>query len=62
MELVKFIFSDFWIFTGAILILYMFINGFGYSWRLLLRHLNIKKYGYPPEHCDADGDFKIEKK
>jgi hypothetical protein len=22
-----------------------------------LRHMNIRKYGYPPSHCDADGDF-----
>jgi hypothetical protein len=25
-----------------------------------LRHWNIRKHGYPPEHCDADGDFKHE--
>jgi hypothetical protein len=24
----------------------------------ILRHRNISKHGYPPEHCDADGDFK----
>jgi len=23
-----------------------------------LRHANIRKHGYPPTHCDADGDFK----
>ena len=22
-----------------------------------LRHMNIRKHGYPPPHCDADGDF-----
>lgn len=22
-----------------------------------LRHRNIQKHGYPPEHCDVDGDF-----
>ena len=26
-----------------------------------LRHWNIRKHGYPPAHCDADGDFKPEK-
>lgn len=26
----------------------------------VLRHWNIRKYGYPPPHCDADGDFKEE--
>jgi hypothetical protein len=24
----------------------------------LLRHLDIKRNGWPPVHCDADGDFK----
>jgi len=24
----------------------------------ILRHWNIRKHGYPPTHCDADGDFK----
>lgn len=27
----------------------------------ILRHFNIRKHGYPPIHCDADGDFKQEK-
>jgi hypothetical protein len=27
-----------------------------------MRHLDIKKNGYPPAHCDADGDFKPEPK
>ena len=25
-----------------------------------LRHMNIRKHGYPPKHCDADGDFKTK--
>jgi hypothetical protein len=24
----------------------------------LIRTVTIHKHGYPPEHCDADGDFK----
>jgi hypothetical protein len=24
----------------------------------VMRHHNIGKHGYPPPHCDADGDFK----
>ena len=23
----------------------------------IMRHANIRKHGYPPAHCDADGDF-----
>jgi hypothetical protein len=26
----------------------------------VLRHWNIHKHGYPPPHCDADGDFRDE--
>ncbi len=25
-----------------------------------LRHWNIRLHGYPPPHCDADGDFRSE--
>ena len=28
----------------------------------IMRHYNIRKYGYPPPHCDADGDFKEDPK
>ena len=24
----------------------------------IMRHWNIRKHGYPPSHCDADGDFR----
>lgn len=30
-------------------------------WNRTLRHLNIRKHGYPPAHCDADGDFRPTK-
>ncbi len=26
----------------------------------ILRHRNIRLHGYPPAHCDADGDFRDE--
>jgi hypothetical protein len=25
-----------------------------------LRHMNIRKHGWPPVHCDGDGDFRKE--
>lgn len=27
-------------------------------WNRLMRHLNIRKSGWPPSHCDADGEFR----
>jgi len=32
----------------------------GFLWNRFWRHFNIRKHGYPPSHCDADGDFKEE--
>lgn len=29
--------------------------------KLVFRAINISKHGWPPEHCDADGDLKKEK-
>lgn len=26
----------------------------------ILRHWNIRKHGYPPAHCDADGDLPAQ--
>lgn len=31
-------------------------------WNRLMRSRNIKAQGWPPPYCDADGDFKEEKK
>jgi len=30
------------------------------AWNRLMRVINIRKHGWPPPHCDADGDFKPE--
>lgn len=27
-------------------------------WNRFMRHLNVRKAGWPPAHLDADGDFK----
>lgn len=32
-----------------------------FMWNRLFRHLNVRSAGWPPEHLDADGDFKPEK-
>lgn len=29
-------------------------------WNRTMRAINIKNHGWPPAHCDADGDFKPE--
>lgn len=32
------------------------LNVLMYCWQLLIRHGNIRSAGWPPPHCDADGD------
>lgn len=62
MQLIKFIFSDFWIFIGFLLIFGPTLQLINIMWNRFWRHWNIRKHGYPPAHCDADGDFKPVKK
>ncbi len=57
MELIKFIFSDFWIWLGFFLLLILPLELLFKAYNRRLRHRNILKHGYPPSHCDADGDF-----
>lgn len=50
------IYSSFWNFLGFLIILYLILHYMFISWNRFLRHLNIRKHGYPPPHCDSDGD------
>ena len=57
MEILQFIFSNFWIWLGFVIILSIPLTFIFRVYNRTLRHRNIMKNGYPPEHCDADGDF-----
>jgi Na+/serine symporter len=56
--------GGFWQFLGYWIMIFMFLVIPAKLIIILvnrsLRHWNIRKYGYPPSHCDADGDFKNE--
>jgi hypothetical protein len=58
LELLKFIFQSFWHFIGCSLLLGAAGDLIFKMWNRFWRHLSIRKNGYPPPHCDADGDFK----
>jgi len=60
MEFLKFMFQGFWHFIGCALILNGIATTICFIWNRFWRHWNIRKHGYPPIHCDADGDFKAE--
>ncbi|MFA5207549.1 MAG: hypothetical protein WC428_02715 [Candidatus Paceibacterota bacterium] len=62
MKTLEFVLGSFWHFVGfmAILttVLYFGCNFFLHLVNRILRHATLKKLGYPPVHCDADGDFR----
>jgi hypothetical protein len=39
-------------------VVWLVAHHIAYAWNRLMRHLNIRKHGWPPAHCDADGDFQ----
>ena len=60
-EILEFVFGSFWRFVGVAILL----GGAGELifriWNRFLRMLSIRKHGWPPTECDADGDFKPSK-
>lgn len=62
LEFFKFLVSDFWYFIAFCIILSMILKCIYGIVHKIVRHYTILKVGYPPAHCDGDGDFKnIEK-
>jgi len=61
-EILNFVFSGFWTFVGMMMLLTCTGNLILYLFRSFLRHRTIRKNGYPPSHCDADGMLKLIKK
>lgn len=49
-------FKSFWHFVGMAILLTGLGNFLLIIWNRFWRHWNIRKHGYPPIHCDADGD------
>ena len=54
--------NGFWHFIGYWLMIFLIL---GIPAKVILvaitlpfSHFTIRKHGYPPHHCDADGDFK----
>lgn len=62
LEILQLALSGFWQFVGTGLLLSLVLQFLFLCWNRLWRHMNIRKQGYPPMHCDADGDFKENKK
>ena len=52
--------GGFWRFIGFWILISLVVTAPIKIFRYFFRHLTIRKHGYPPEHCDGDGDFKKE--
>lgn len=49
--------NNFWSFWGTVILLSIISTFIMNTINRILRHWNIHKHGYPPPHCDGDGDF-----
>lgn len=61
-KILEIAFSGFWSFIGVAILLnglfYFSVNGFLRAWSRFMRMLMVRKHGWPPNHLDADGDWK----
>lgn len=61
-KIIEIAFSGFWPFIGMAILLngaaYFIVNGLLRIWGRFMRMLMVRKHGWPPEHLDADGDWK----
>ncbi len=57
MEILELMFRSIWHFVGMCIVLTGVGNFTLIMWNRFFRHWNIRKHGYPPSHCDADGDY-----
>jgi len=59
-ELIKYALSDLWKFIGFSILMTAVFRFLFLLWNRLIRHLNIRAAGWPPEHLDADGSFSAD--
>jgi len=57
MEVIRFIFSGFWIYLGSFIIFTTIFKIVFDFYSRTLRHRSLMKHGYPPSHCNGDGDL-----
>jgi hypothetical protein len=62
MRFLEFTFQSLWHFIGIAIFLSIICKSLLLAWQMMWRHLTIRKHGYPPPYCDADGDIVEEEK
>jgi hypothetical protein len=61
-EIFEFMFAGFWHFVGCWLILLVVLQTILIIIQRFYRMIIILIHGYPPTHCDADGDKIVKNK
>lgn len=59
-DILEFTFRSFWTFMGMLIIICVIIQLIMFLYNRPMRHRVLMKHGYPPAHCDADGDLMEE--
>lgn len=57
MEILNFIFGNIWHFLGFLLILIATLHFVTNTINMFLRYFTLRRHGYPPTHCNVDGDL-----
>lgn len=57
-DALHFVFQSFWTFAGTFLLVALPFRFAFRCWNRFMRMLNIRARGWPPSHCDADGEFE----
>lgn len=60
LEVIQFIFSDFWVWVGCVILLVIVLQFFTNVWCRFVRTIKVLCRGWPPSHLDADGDWKSQ--
>ena len=64
-KIIEIAFSGFWPFIGMMILLngaaFFTVNGLIRIWIRFMRMIMVLKRGWPPNHLDADGDWKPER-
>ena len=45
----------------TVIVVYIVTHGVFLCCNRIVRGMNLRKLGWPPPHCDGDGDFRPEK-
>ena len=58
-DLLRFVLTDGYTFFGTVLLLILIIGGILAILNRILSYFTIRRWGYPPSHCDVKGESSV---